>query len=82
MLTGDNRNVSSLVAANCEIEEVVSDLMPVDKAYKIRELKGRGLTVAIVEMELMMPPHSLRRMWDLLWGYLEQKRPLRQPVLC
>ncbi|MDR0492511.1 MAG: cation-translocating P-type ATPase [Nitrososphaerota archaeon] len=48
MLTGDNKNVAQAVAENCAIDEATSDLMPADKVNKIRNLRARGVTVAMV----------------------------------
>jgi Cd2+/Zn2+-exporting ATPase len=48
MLTGDNKKVAQEIAANCAIDEVISELMPADKMHKIIELKERGLTVAMI----------------------------------
>jgi len=48
MLTGDNRSVANNVATICGVDEVISELMPVDKVSKIESFKNRGLTVAMV----------------------------------
>ncbi|MDR0470404.1 MAG: cation-translocating P-type ATPase [Nitrososphaerota archaeon] len=48
MLTGDNKSVAQAVAENCAIDETAADLMPTDKVNKIRNLKEKGLTVAMV----------------------------------
>jgi cation-transporting P-type ATPase C len=48
MLTGDNKNVAKAIAEASEIDEADSDMMPADKVDKIRNLKGEGLTVAMV----------------------------------
>jgi Cd2+/Zn2+-exporting ATPase len=48
MLTGDKREVALNVAASCGVDEVVSDLMPEDKAHQIRDYKTHGSTVAMV----------------------------------
>jgi len=48
MLTGDNKKVSDEIATICGVDETISELMPADKMSKIRELKERGLTVAMI----------------------------------
>ncbi|MDR0461306.1 MAG: cation-translocating P-type ATPase [Nitrososphaerota archaeon] len=48
MLTGDNKTVSDNIATTCEIDEVLSELLPADKVNKISNLKNQGLTVAMV----------------------------------
>jgi heavy metal translocating P-type ATPase len=48
MLTGDNKTVSNVIAAVCEIDTIIHELMPADKASKIINLKNQGLTVAMV----------------------------------
>lgn len=48
ILTGDHRNVAKKVAMECGIDDAVPDLMPTDKAHKVRELKNQGLAVAMV----------------------------------
>jgi Cd2+/Zn2+-exporting ATPase len=48
MLTGDNKNISNTIANACGIDQVIPELMPADKANKIKHLKNEGLTVAMV----------------------------------
>ncbi|MEM2839756.1 MAG: heavy metal translocating P-type ATPase [Thermoplasmata archaeon] len=48
MLTGDNDATARAVAAQCGIDEVISQILPDDKASKIRELKEDGKVVAMV----------------------------------
>ncbi|MDR2203996.1 MAG: HAD-IC family P-type ATPase [Nitrososphaerota archaeon] len=48
MLTGDNKKVADEIAAACNIDKVISELMPADKVDKIRDFKKQGLTVAMV----------------------------------
>ncbi|NLA74192.1 MAG: copper-translocating P-type ATPase, partial [Deltaproteobacteria bacterium] len=48
MLTGDNQKTARSIASIAGIEEVVSDVMPEDKANKIMEIKGSGLMVGMV----------------------------------
>ncbi|MBP5160285.1 MAG: metal-transporting ATPase [Lachnospiraceae bacterium] len=40
MLTGDNRETASAIAAKAGIDEVIADVLPGDKAKKIEELKN------------------------------------------
>jgi Cu2+-exporting ATPase len=48
MLTGDNRSVAQAVARELELDDFFAEVLPADKASKIREVKQRGLTVAMV----------------------------------
>ena len=48
MLTGDNERTAQAVAAECDIEYVLSGVLPENKAEKVRELQSRGLKLAMV----------------------------------
>lgn len=48
MLTGDNRGTAEAVARHLGIEEYQADLLPADKVEKVRELRYRYGTVAMV----------------------------------
>ncbi len=48
MLTGDNRVVAQAVARELGLDDYFAEVLPGDKADKIREVKKRGLTVAMV----------------------------------
>lgn len=48
MLTGDNNRTAEAVARQVGIDEVVAEVMPVDKASKIADLKAEGRHVAMV----------------------------------
>lgn len=48
MLTGDNANTASFIAKEVGISEVVSEVLPKDKAKVIKELQGKGGIVAMV----------------------------------
>jgi Cu2+-exporting ATPase len=48
MLTGDSRHVAREVAAELHIEEYFAEVLPHEKAEKIKELQSRGLSVAMV----------------------------------
>jgi P-type Cu2+ transporter len=48
MLTGDNRAVAKSVAGELGLDDYFAEVLPADKAKKIREVKSRGLTVAMV----------------------------------
>ncbi|MCU1522714.1 MAG: copper-translocating P-type ATPase [Arthrobacter sp.] len=48
MITGDARQVAQAVAAELNIDEVFSEVLPADKDKKVAELQARGLKVAMV----------------------------------
>jgi Cu2+-exporting ATPase len=48
MLTGDNRSVAAAVARELQLDDYFAEVLPADKASKIREVKQRGLAVAMV----------------------------------
>jgi Cu+-exporting ATPase len=47
MLTGDNRAAANYIAEQVGIREVIAEVLPQDKAIKIRELQIGGKTVAM-----------------------------------
>jgi len=47
MLTGDNRRVADWVAGQIGIDEVFAEVLPQDKAAKVKEVQTRGLAVAM-----------------------------------
>jgi Cu2+-exporting ATPase len=47
MLTGDNQAVARWVAEQVGLDEYFAEVLPKDKADKIREVQSRGLTVAM-----------------------------------
>ena len=48
MLTGDARAVAEAVAAELQIDTVFAEVLPEDKASKVRELQAQGKRVAMV----------------------------------
>jgi P-type Cu+ transporter len=48
MLTGDNHKTASSIALMADIDEVISEVMPDEKANKIEGLKSKGLKVVMV----------------------------------
>ncbi|MGH8003703.1 MAG: copper-translocating P-type ATPase [Limisphaerales bacterium] len=47
MLTGDNRQVARWVAEEIGLDEYFAEVLPQEKASKIKEVQSRGLTVAM-----------------------------------
>jgi len=47
MLTGDSRTTAAAVAAKLGIDEVVAEVLPDQKAAKVKELQARGAVVAM-----------------------------------
>jgi Cu2+-exporting ATPase len=48
MLTGDSRTVARTVAAELGLDDYFAEVLPEEKAEKIKEVQGRGLSVAMV----------------------------------
>ncbi len=48
MLTGDNERTAKAIAAELGIDEVLAEVLPGQKAEKVKELQGRGKVVAMV----------------------------------
>jgi Cu+-exporting ATPase len=48
MMTGDNRRTADAVAGQVGVDEVFAEVLPRDKAEKVKELQGRGHRVGMV----------------------------------
>jgi len=48
MLTGDNRGTAERIAAGLGIDIVIADVLPADKAKKVKELQAEGKKVGMV----------------------------------
>ena len=48
MLTGDNKGTAERIAKSLGIETVLADVLPGDKASKVKELQGQGKKVGMV----------------------------------
>ncbi len=48
MLTGDNQRTARAISRQVEIDQVIAEVLPGDKAAKILDLKKQGKTVAMV----------------------------------
>ncbi len=47
MLTGDNKQVAAWVAEELQLDEFFAEVLPHEKAAKVKEVQARGLTVAM-----------------------------------
>ncbi len=47
MLTGDNKQVAKWVAEELELDEYFAEVLPHEKAAKVKEIQSRGLVVAM-----------------------------------
>lgn len=47
MLTGDNVNTAKFIASQVKIDKIFAEVLPQDKAEKIKELQSQGLIVAM-----------------------------------
>jgi Cu2+-exporting ATPase len=48
MLTGDNRQTAERIATELGVDEVIADVLPQDKAHKVKALQRQGRRVAMV----------------------------------
>ncbi|MEH6695466.1 MAG: copper-translocating P-type ATPase [Hyphomonas sp.] len=48
MLTGDNKQVADWVAKEIGLDEVIAEVLPEQKADKVRDVQSRGLIVAMI----------------------------------
>jgi Cu+-exporting ATPase len=48
MLTGDNQKTASFVASSLSLDEVMAEVLPEEKANKIKKLQSQGLKVGMV----------------------------------
>ncbi len=48
MLTGDNRATAERIAEELEIDDVIAEVLPEDKAHQVQQLQAQGRTVAMV----------------------------------
>ncbi len=48
MITGDNRSTAEAVGSQTGIDDIIAEVLPHEKAEKVKELQGKGRTVAMV----------------------------------
>src|SRR5439155_18545700 len=48
MLTGDNRQTAERIGRELGVDEVIAEVLPEDKAKKVKELQQQGRTLAMV----------------------------------
>src|SRR5256885_1301674 len=48
MLTGDNRRTAEAIARQADVDRVIAEVLPAQKAEKIKELQAQGKVVAMV----------------------------------
>lgn len=48
MLTGDHKNTASFIAQQAGIDTVIAEVLPADKASKVKDLQDKGYHVAMV----------------------------------
>ena len=59
MLTGDNARTAKAIAKDLGITRVFADVMPNQKADKVKEIQAEGKKVVMVEMVSMMTQHGI-----------------------
>ncbi|MCB5262000.1 MAG: heavy metal translocating P-type ATPase [Candidatus Cloacimonetes bacterium] len=48
MMSGDNQETAQAIAKSCGIDNVMANVLPADKAQKVKDLQGQGRVVAMI----------------------------------
>jgi Cu+-exporting ATPase len=67
MMTGDNAKTAEAVAAKLGIDKVFADVLPEQKAEKIKELQAQGKVVAMAGDGVNDAPRSLKPISESQW---------------
>jgi Cu2+-exporting ATPase len=63
MLTGDNKQVAQWVSDQVGLDEYFAEILPQDKAAKVKEVQSRGVLVAMTGDGVNDAPRWPRRIW-------------------
>lgn len=67
MMTGDNQITAEAVAKKLGIKQIFADVLPEQKAEKIKQLQAQGKSWRWPAMGLTMRPHWHKQMLESRW---------------